>query len=145
MPTVDISICAVAVFGTRYIRDEPLKSSIKIQANSSSVLSVPHVYAEDVIGNQLAIDLRQKNGTELSFVTLKNGVSSTDVTINTTGLIPGEYYVILESFDSTFKNLALKTDTIKIVVFDMPKGYSDSLAYFVIMLEQKCIFSGKSE
>ena len=65
VPTDEISICAVAVFGTRYIRDEPLQSTIEIQANSSFVLSVPHVRAEDVIGNMLAIDLRQKAGSEL--------------------------------------------------------------------------------
>ena len=144
MPSIDISICAVAVFGTRYIRDEPLKNTIEIQTNSSSILSVLHVHAEDVIGNYLAIDLRQKAGLELSFVTLKNGISSTDVAINTTGLIPGEYNLVLESFDSAFKTLALKTDTIKIVVAK-PEGYSATLAYFITILEQKSIISGKSE
>ena len=133
MPSIDISICAVAVFGTRYIRDDPLKSTIEIPANSSSVLSVLHVHAEDVIGNHLDIDLRQKAGLELSFVTLKNGSSSTDVAINTTGLIPGEFNLVLESFDSAFQTLALKTDTIKIIVAK-PEGYSATLAYFVTIL-----------
>ena len=62
VPTFEISICSVAVFGTRYIRDEPLQSTIEIEANRSVVFSVPHVHAEDVIGNHLAIDLRQKAG-----------------------------------------------------------------------------------
>ena len=61
--------------------------------------------------------------------------------INTTGLISGEYNLVLESFDSALKALALKTDTIKIVVF----AFSDNLAYFVTILDQKCIISGKSD
>ena len=64
--------------------------------------------------------------------------------INTTGLTPGEYNLVLESFDSAFEALALKTDSIKIIVVK-PKGYSDTLAYFITILEQKSIISGKSE
>ena len=91
------------------------------------------------------------------------------MSINTTDLIPGEEYnLFIESIDSAFKALALKTDTIKIVVLakssealaetypkdnsdtqeigqTYPKGYSDTLAYFVTILEQKSIISGKSE
>ena len=77
---------------------------------------MPHVYSEYVIGNQLAIDVRQKSGSEFSFVTLYNGSLSSDVLINTSDVLPGEYSLMLESFDRTFKTLALKTDTIKIVV-----------------------------
>ena len=87
-----------------------------------------------MIGNQLAINLRQKAGSELSFVTLKNDASSTDVAINTTDLINGEYNLVLESFDTAFKTLTLKTDTVKIVVLAKPEGYSDTLAYFVTIL-----------
>ena len=144
VPTVDISICAIAVFGTRFIRDKPLKSAIEIKINSSSLLSIPHVHAEHKIGNQIAIDIRQKAGSELSFITLKNGISSTDVAINTTGLTPGEYNLVLESFDSAFEALALKTDSIKIIVVK-PKGYSDTLAYFITILEQIKIIPGISE
>jgi hypothetical protein len=65
------------------------------------------------------------------------------VVINTSDVPPGEYSLVLESFDSAFKTLALKTDIIKIfVAFE---GYSVSLAYFVTELEQKVLVSGKSE
>ena len=41
-----------------------------ISAGSQAVLSVQDVYAEDVIADTLNIDLNQKSGSELSFVTL---------------------------------------------------------------------------
>ena len=96
------------------------------------------------------VDLRQKAGSELSFVTLTNGASSTDVLINTSDVSPGEYNLVIESFDSAFKPLALKTDTIKIIVVIMNselltlKGYSDTLAFFVTELKNIAIVSGKS-
>lgn len=49
-------------------------------------------------------------------MTLKNGSSSTEVVINTSDVQPGEYNLVLESFDDAYKTLALHTDTIKIVV-----------------------------
>ena len=51
VPTAQISICSVAVFGTRYIRDTPLTSTIVIKAGDQLVLSVEHVYAENVIAD----------------------------------------------------------------------------------------------
>jgi hypothetical protein len=72
VPSVEISVCAIAVFGTRYIRDEPLKSTLKIKSGDQSVFSVPHIHSEDVIGNQLNVELRQKPGSELSFVNFRN-------------------------------------------------------------------------
>ena len=58
LPTNEIGICAVAVFGTHYIRATTLESTITIKVGDKSVFSVPHVQAEDVIGNQLDINLR---------------------------------------------------------------------------------------
>ena len=78
-------------------------------------------------------------------MTLKNGSSSTDVIINTNDELLGEYNLILESFDSTYNTLVLMTDTIKIVIAPPPKGFSETLAYFVTELEQKSLISGKSE
>ena len=52
----------------------------------------------------------------MPFVTLKNGSSSTDVVINTKNVLPGEYNLVLESFDSAYNTLVLMTDTIKIVI-----------------------------
>ena len=74
-------------------------------------------------------------------MTLKNGSSSTEVVINTRDVLPGEYSLVLESFDDPYETLVLKTDTIKIMI--APKGFSNTLAYFVTNLEQKAIISGK--
>ena len=59
VPSVEVSLCSLAVFGTRYIRLEFLTDTIEVQANDQFVILVPHVYAEDTIADQLAIDLRQ--------------------------------------------------------------------------------------
>jgi hypothetical protein len=63
------------------------------------VLTVPHVYAEDVIADELDINLRQKTGSELPFVKFINGASSTDVIINASGIGVGKYLLMLESYD----------------------------------------------
>ena len=118
VPSDKVSICTIAVFGTRYIRFESLVDTLKIQANDQSVLSVPHVYSEEKIGNQLAIDLRQQADSELPFVSFINRASSTDVVIDTTGVLPGEYTLVLESYDanSDLPELTLKTDIVTIFV-----------------------------
>ena len=144
VPSVEVSICTVAVFGTSYIRIETLTDTIVIQAGDQSVLSVPHVFAEDVIGDQLAIELRQKAGSEIPFVSFINFASSTDVVIDATGVLPGEYTLVLESFDtnSDLQELTLKTDIITIVV--AIQGNSDTLPYFVAELEPVAITFGQS-
>ena len=83
VPTAEISICTIAVSGTRYIRDTTLASIIVVKAGDSSVFTVPHVHAEDVIGNKLVIGLRQKTGSELPFLAFTIGTSSSDVAITT--------------------------------------------------------------
>ena len=149
VPTDRLSICTVAVFGTRYIREVPLKSTIVVKAGDTYVFTVPHVYSEYIIANILAIDLRQKAGSELSSVTFTNGKTSTDVSLDATSLSPGEYTLVLESFDLNVPELALKTDIIKIIV--MARGCSltqsdfDSFATVVGEPIQLQAFAGVSE
>ena len=57
VPTIQISICSVAVFGTRYIRAQTLTNYFVLVAGSQAVLNVPHVYAEDTIADTLKINL----------------------------------------------------------------------------------------
>ena len=45
VPTVSVTLCDLAVIGTKYIRDEALPASIEVQAGSPVVLIVSHVYA----------------------------------------------------------------------------------------------------
>ena len=99
VPTVSVTLCDLAVIGTRYIRDEALPARIEIQAGSSTYLSASHVYAADTIGNVLDIDLRLSADSEYTAILLTNEVSATEVTIDTTGVDPGEYTLKLESFD----------------------------------------------
>ena len=106
-----------------------------------------------MIGTQFVVDLRQQVGAELSFVTLANGLTSTEVVINTTGELPGEYTLILESFDSSSsEGFTLKIDTITIIVTQANEAIeaeaeddSYTLSYFVAELELKAIISGQTE
>jgi len=51
---------------------------------------------------------------------------------------------VLESFDSAYNTLVLMKDTIKIFIvpLPLPKGFSETLAYFVTELKQKSLISG---
>ena len=68
----------------------------------------------------LNIDLSQKTGSVLSFVTITNGASSADVTINASSLSYNAtpYPMMLESKDtnSALPTLVLKTDIVNIYV-----------------------------
>ena len=99
VPIESVTVCDVAVLGTKYIRDEPLEEIVEIEAGSSTTLTVPHVHAADTVGNVLVIDPRQSADFELSFVQLTNGATETEVYIDATGLAVGNYTMKLESFD----------------------------------------------
>ena len=143
LPTKSVNVCSMGVMGTRVVRDETLVESIEVRADTQFSLSVPHVYPEDVIGTQFVVDLRQQAGVELSFVTLSNGPTSTEVVINTVGVDPGDYILVIESFDSSSsEGFTLKIDKITIVVIEAVEGQSDTLAYFATELELKSIISG---
>ena len=68
VPTEELSLCSIGVFGTIYIRKELITTTFNILTDTQSVIKVPHVFAEDFIGDKLAIDLRQKVGSELPFI-----------------------------------------------------------------------------
>ena len=116
---------------------------------------MPAVHAEDEIGKEISILLLPKKGTELPFVTISSYSFPVNVLINAIGVLPGEYNLVLESYDSNnaTENFVLNTDMIKIVITPKnltfpiapiaPKGFSDTLAYFVTELEHKAIISGE--
>jgi hypothetical protein len=85
------------------------------------------------------IYLRQNSAALLSFVTIVNGQSSADVTINTTGVTAGSYTLTLESYDgSSGSSMAtLKTDKVTIEV-----KFQKSLASFASVLKAQTIVSG---
>ena len=63
--------------------------------------------------------MRQKVGSELSFVTFANRATSTDVIFNTNGVSPGVYTLVLQSYDTAGVVFStLKTDIITLTVTD---------------------------
>ena len=92
-----------------------------------------HIESAIALPTAQVIDLRQQAGTELSFVTLANGASSTDVILDTLGVAPGTYSIVLQSCDSSsLLQPTLMTDTITIIV-------EESLAYFIEDLESQSL------
>ena len=78
-----------------------------------------NIYSE--FGTTLAISLRQSDGSDLSFVTLSEIEGATEVLIDalTEPLAPGEYMLVLESYNSlSGGKRTLVVDTIIISVVD---------------------------
>ena len=130
----------MGVFGTRYIRDDPLPASIELAKGTTQTLTVPHIYSQYTIGTTLAINLRQGSET-LSFVSFEEQNSETIVTIDATGVEEGDAYdLTLESFNtlSTAKS-ALKTDLIKLTVYSAASsepGFSSALTTQILYAGQ---------
>ena len=65
----------------------------------------------------LDINLRQKAGTEILWVTLEQGSSTTRIVIVPTAVAPGDYTLILQSFDNNGSvKSTLKEDFITITI-----------------------------
>ena len=116
VPTDYVSICSAAVFGTTYARPTTALTALSLGYGVKISYKIGHIAAEDAIGNIISIDLRQKSGSELDFVSFTNNSADTDVEID--GATLGDHTLILESYDLNSKgvNSALKTDTITITV-----------------------------
>ena len=85
--------------GTEYVHSKPPLTEITITKGSTTTINIPHITSALTIGNTLQINMRQRTGTELNFVSLKNGGSSTEVIIDGNDLTSGDYELILESYD----------------------------------------------
>ena len=110
------ALCTVGIFGTEYVRDEVIEETLKIQSGAIQSLQIPHINSALEIGNTLAINMRQRLGSELDFVFITEQETYSEVTINASGLQTGDQYTLyLESFDTNGGVYsALKTDTILI-------------------------------
>ena len=64
------SLCDFGIFGTSYVRDQTVPSSLEVSANSLQSIEIQHIYSEREIGNELLIKMRQKIDQELDFVSL---------------------------------------------------------------------------
>ena len=57
-PTDTVSVCSLGIYGTKYVRDEPLSTSHTVTRGQVSTITVPDIYSFYEIGNELAISLR---------------------------------------------------------------------------------------
>ena len=108
----------VSIYVTDFVHFIEVQSSISIVAGNQGYLIIDHIQSLINLPTVQKINMRQKSGSELPFVTLTNLDTSTDLSIDGTGVLPGEYTLFLESFDesSAFPYLTLKEDTVTIVV-----------------------------
>jgi len=67
----EMSICSLGLFGTRYKRLTEVPSSFEVLKGATKTLSIERVAADEKfkITNKIDINLRQKAGTELPWVT----------------------------------------------------------------------------
>ena len=114
-----VSVCSLSVFGTKYVRDDSVPTSLTVTRGLVSTISVGKIYSVYQIGNTLDIKLRQK--TDFDFVIFYEKENHTDLSIDGEGITPGTYNLIIESFDSNSNvQSALKTDTIQINIVAGP-------------------------
>ena len=79
-----VSVCSLGIFGTKYVRDDSVPTSISIIQGQKKTIRVSKIYSFYQIGNDLSINLRQRS--ELDFVVFIENTSWTDVQIDSTGL-----------------------------------------------------------
>ena len=115
-----VSVCDIGVFGTVFVRDEPLAEAFEIRAQEVSGIEIPHIYPEVPLGNVLAISLREMSGTEHTFVDFSRDAASSFVIIDTAEHAEGDTFILtLESFDANSnadEPAVLRTDEIFIII-----------------------------
>ena len=89
VPSANLSLCTVGIFGNSFVRDISPETTVEIPAGERHTLKVEHIKAEHAQSNNPTINLRQKDDQELPSVSFKNGSTSTDVIIDTAGLSLG--------------------------------------------------------
>lgn len=149
LPTDSVRVCSIGVMGTTYIRDEDLAESIEVEVGGTVVLTVPHIRAEDDIGNTLAINLRQREGdgsTRLFFVSFAEESDHTKVIVDGLALTAAagtEYTLVIESFDTNSNGVesTLKTDSIEILIIDP----IEESTFFSEELEPESMISGEEK
>ena len=104
--------------GTEYARTTPVIDSIFVTAGDTSSFVVEHIASSLSITTDLEINLRQKPGQELSFISFVDGSYETQVTIDASFLIcDASYELTLESFNSLSSvQTTLKTDVVMIKI-----------------------------
>ena len=143
-----VRICSLGLFATVYDRDLDIVSAVTVTRGTSKIIQVSHIKSQLSIGNVLNINLRQKQGDQLEFVSLINTSEYAEVLIDATDLRVGFFVTaVLESIDlDSSERTVLKTDTISImVVQSLGLPYPPDQDYFVHAPDSKEIFIGKPE
>ena len=79
-----------------------------------------------------SVDLRQKIGTDLNFVTLTNDATFTKLVINSTGVALGTYNLFLESFNTITNGLLRTENTVNIHVYDYVRSSPITSPIFIL-------------
>ena len=112
-----MSICALGIMGTRYIRSNALPTSLEVTEGTVTTLNVQQIVSEYDIGNVLEVNLA---APALSFVQIvTQDVTQAELAIDATSLTAGEVHVLeLISRDTALgsSGAILKTDYITITV-----------------------------
>ena len=114
----------ITVTVNRYSRATPAPTDLEVLLGATKTESIVKITPEFPIVNNLDIMMRQQAGTELSWVTFTEDTETQVHFAPDTSVAPGEYTVVLESFDnnSAVKS-ALKTDTITVTVTSTPPSF----------------------
>ena len=119
-PQATLKTDTVTIYKTEFARSTSILSFLVIPKGNSVSLPVEKTKSLITLPNTSNVLLRQKAGTELSFVTINNGPSSkasASVTINTKSQAYGTYSLVLESYDSAnYPSETHLTDTVTIYV-----------------------------
>lgn len=59
----EVSLCSVGVMGTKYVRDTAVTPTVAVVEGQVASFDVEHIYSQILIGNTLAISLRQNAGS----------------------------------------------------------------------------------
>lgn len=78
-----VNIQTIGVMGTMYVRDSLLTEHHELVTGDLLSFSVDHIYSELDIANDLVINLRHQEGSELAFATIANTSIDATVTIDT--------------------------------------------------------------
>lgn len=99
----------------RGIRDVQAPSLVKLDYMSSTTLNIANIRSVAPLSAPLNIQMRQKTGSEIQWVSIEQG-SLTFIHIDGCSVMPGDYILVLESYDKEKPDFLLFTDQITIKI-----------------------------
>ena len=129
-----MNICSVGIFGTKYVRAISITTSVSLGVNQAShSISIDNITSEYPIGNVLDVYVRQKSGTEKSWVTIITQGNPSILNLKPYLASPAIHTIEIESYDnSSAVNSTLKTDSIIVEIIDFWRPVTITLSYEII-------------